>query len=118
MVLFCAADLIWGSRIKATAQAAGVEARPVRDLGMLEARLADSPVRGLVVDLEAPAALQLIGRVRGEGGRADVRVVAFGPHVDVERLAAARAAGAERVMVRGAFDRGLAEILVELDRGV
>ena len=53
MVLYCAADLIWATRIRAAAEAAGIPSRPVRDLAMLEARLADSPVRGLIVDLEA-----------------------------------------------------------------
>lgn len=124
MVLYCAADLIWATRIRGAAEAAGVVSRPVRDLAMLEARLADapadSPVRGLIVDLEAPAALELIRRVRGAGATAAERaiaVVAFGPHVEVERFQAAKEAGAERVLARGAFDRQLGEILVEMERG-
>lgn len=120
MILYCAADLIWATKIRATAEAVGVSSRPVRDLAMLEARLADSPVRGLVVDLEAPAGLELIRRLRGPGAgerERAVAVVAFGPHVELERFQAAREAGAERVMARGAFDRGLGQILTELDPG-
>ena len=36
-VLFLAADLIWATRIKATAEDLGVAARPVRTMEMLEA---------------------------------------------------------------------------------
>jgi len=82
---------------------------------MLEARLADSDVRGLIVDLEAgPVGLALIGRVAGEGA---IPVVAFGPHVATEALAAAREAGADRVLARGAFGHRLGEILRELEAG-
>jgi len=120
VVLYCAADLIWATRIRATAEGVGVASRPARDVAMLEARLADSPVRGLIVDLEAPAGLDLVRRLRGStAGELErgVAIVAFGPHVELERFQAAREAGAERVMARGAFDRGLGEILVAMERG-
>lgn len=105
MVLYAAADLIWATRIKATAESLGVVARPARTIEMLEARFADSPVRLVIVDLEAEGAMDL---VRAASGRADV--VAFGPHVAVEALAAAKAEGAQ-VMTRGGFDRALADVL-------
>lgn len=130
MVIYCAADLLWSTRIKSTADAIQVPCRPVRDLGMLRARLADSDVRGLIVDLETgDTGLLLIRALRGTGAPPDqgeipdggldpagkVRVLAFGPHVGVEMFDAARAAGADRVMARGAFDRGLVELLKELE---
>lgn len=118
MILYCAADLLWASKIKGTADALGLACRPVRNLEMLDARLVDSPVRSLVVDLESEAGLGLIRRVREDAARggAGVRVVAFGPHVDVERLAEAKRLGADAVMARGAFAARLSSILVELDR--
>jgi hypothetical protein len=119
MVLYAASDLVWSTRIRAAAEDAGVPSRPVRDVGMLEARLADSPVRALVVDLEAfEMAMSLLSRLRGpaaEDRERRVRTLAFGPHVATERLEAARGAGADRVLARGAFDRRLGEILVELN---
>ncbi len=115
MILYLASDLLWATRVKATAADLGIAARPVRDLGMLEARLGDSPVRGLIVDLEAEGAWAgMIERLRGERAGARERsigIVAFGPHVAVDRLEAARRAGADRVLARGAFDRDLASIL-------
>lgn len=137
MVVYCAADLLWSTRIKSTADAAQIPCRPVRDLGMLSARLADSDVRGLIVDLETgDTGMSLIRALRGTGGtgpnqgeipgsagagaldpEGKVRIVAFGPHVEVERFEEARAAGADRVLARGAFDRGLVEVLQRLEAG-
>jgi hypothetical protein len=111
MVLFCASDLLWATRIKGTADALGIPCRPARTVEMLDARLSDSPVRGIIVDLEAESGVEVIRAVRERDPEKRIGVVAFGPHVGVERLEEARAAGADRVMARGAFDRGLAEIL-------
>lgn len=121
MVLYLASDLIWSTRIKATAVDAGVPARPVRNLEMLEARLADELVRGVILDLEAgQAAFDLLGRLRGPGASDQerrIRVLAFGPHHDREALQAAREGGADEVLPRGAFDHALGEILVRLEAG-
>jgi hypothetical protein len=121
VVLYAAADLIWATRIKATADALGVACRPVRSLAMLEARLADSTIGALIVDLEAGGlAFTLMGRVMGgesagkPGKEGGIRVLAFGPHVAVDAMDRARAAGADAVLARGAFDRRLPEILREL----
>jgi hypothetical protein len=45
------------------------------------------------------------------------RIVAWGPHVEVAKLRAAKAAGADAVMARGAFARQLPAILKELEEG-
>lgn len=89
---------------------------------MLDARLADSPVAGLIVDLDAPeTALELVRRLRaweaqnqqentGESRRR-MPIVAFGPHVETEALAQARREGADAAMTRGAFHHQLADVL-------
>ena len=118
MIVFCAADLLWATRIKSTADSLGIHCRPVRNLEMLEARLVDSPVRSLIVDLEAgEPGMELIRRLRD--ARADerakaIRIVVFGPHVATQALAAAKAAGADAIMARGAFSARLPQILQEL----
>jgi CheY-like chemotaxis protein len=115
MLLYFAADLLWATRIKALANDLGLAARPVRNLEMLHARLAEGGVRGVVVDLDAPeVALQLIARLKGEGASEQeraIRVLAWGPHVQKDLFQQARDAGADEVMTRGAFDHALAEIL-------
>lgn len=130
MIVYFASDLLWASKIKAAADAAGITARPVRSVEMLEARLADSPVRGLVVDLDTPdIALTLIERTRAwerasvkdpgslEGAALRIGIVAFGPHVDVENLRRAGEAGADRVLARGSFHGSIESILTALERG-
>lgn len=117
MILYHCADLIWATKIKGAADALGLAARPVRTVEMLEARLGDSRPTGLVVDLDASeAALALIGRARAEAGWGG-RIVAFGPHVAVEALEAARRAGADAVMARGAFNARMSEVLRDLASG-
>jgi hypothetical protein len=118
MILYLAADLIWATRIKATATDLGIAARPVRSLEMLEARLADSPVAAVVLDLEAPdEALSMIQRLRGVQA-ADrerrIRIVCWAPHVEVDLMKQAKEAGADEVMPRGAFDHNLSGILTAL----
>jgi hypothetical protein len=119
MIVYIAADLLWSTRIQGTAKALGLPCRPVRNLDMLRARLADSPVRAAIVDLEAgDVALEIIRALRAvptpEPPASPIRVVAFGPHVATELFDQARAAGADAVLARGAFDRRLPELLREL----
>lgn len=121
MILYVCADLLWATRIKSTAEAVGVAARPVRSLEMLEARLADSDVRALVVDLEAgELAFSCIERLRGEAASDDerlVRIMVFGPHVAADQFERARTAGADRAVARGTFAARLPEVLTELGGG-
>lgn len=139
MILYYAADLLWSTRIKATAEDLGLSARPVRNVQMLEARLADSapPPTGLILDLETgEAGLQLLAHLRRvERERLasnpppptatpsntptptrspGLHVVAFGPHVARDLFTRAREAGADEVMTRGAFDHQLPEVLRRL----
>lgn len=127
MIAYFASDLVWATRIKGLAEDLGIAARPVRNIEMLEARLADSPVSGLIVDLDAPdTALALVARLRAwEAENASKtgekspprRVVAFGPHVETQALTEARRAGADAAMTRGAFHHQMAEVLKALSPG-
>ncbi len=112
LVLAWAADLMSGARIRGAAQATGTELRLVRGADeLLRAAAAERP-RLVVVDLEArgePAAA--IARLKADAATAAVPVIAFAPHVREEAIAAARAAGAERVLARGAFLRDLPRLL-------
>ena len=119
MVLYAAADLLWATRIKSTADALCIPCRPVPDTGMLRARLTDSDVRGVLLDLVAPDRVRaLLGVLRGaDAGEREraVRVVAWGPHVEADLLAEARALGADEVMTRGAFASALPDLLTRLE---
>lgn len=121
MIVYFAADLLWASKIKATADALGIPCRPVRTLDMLEARLADSDVKAALLDLDNPeVALSLLARLRGSQAtepQKAIRVVAFGPHVAKDTLQAARTQGADSVLTRGALDANMEDVLLQLHAG-
>ncbi len=123
MIVYFASDLLWASKIKAHAEAIGINARPVRDVGMLEARLGDSDVRGMAVDLDSPdTAFMLLARLRDhvesaakQGKNLTIRTAAFGPHVDTQSLDRARREGCNLVLTRGAMERSMERVLRELE---
>jgi hypothetical protein len=98
LVLAFVPDLMDRSRITAVAPAVEF----VRSVADLVGRPADV----VIVDLSRIVALEPLGSVAG-------RVIAFAPHVDRDRLGAARAHGVEVVLPRSEFFRRLAELLLE-----
>jgi hypothetical protein len=115
VILYSAADLVWATRIKSLADDLGVPCRPARNETMLRDRLADSEVRAVLLDLDAPdRARELLGVLRGPDATDDekrVRIVAWGPHVATDLLSEVREAGADEVLTRGAFANALPTIL-------
>lgn len=103
-------DLFFRAKIEATARAAGVPVAFARTTGEAAARLGDGDALvlvdlGLAADDPAAAIRALKART------VPPTVIAFGSHRDAEALAAARAAGADRVLARSAFVERLPEIL-------
>ena len=88
---------------------------------MLEDRLGEGGVTGLILDLEImELAESLAARLRGEvasPAEQAVRIVAFGPHVRTDLFERIRRAGADEVITRGAFDRTLPDLLLGLATG-
>ncbi len=116
LILFFASDLVWATRIKRTAEGLGIACRPVRDNQKLSLRMDEFEVRGLIIDLETEqGGIDMVQAARAHPSGNDVRIICFGPHVREDLLAQASQVGADRVLVRGAFDRRLVEILHELD---
>ena len=104
-------DLVFGSKISATAALTGVSVRLVRSVEALAAEA--GAVGGVIVDLEVvddPGAL-MAGLHGVKGG---LRVVGFYPHVRADLARRARAAGVDRVLTRSEFTQRLAEVLDEL----
>jgi DNA-binding NarL/FixJ family response regulator len=112
MILYAAADLLWASKIKATADALGIPARPVRTSEMLDARLADTHPTALLIDLDKDDALALLRHARAAAPT--LRILAFGPHVSKALLQSARDAGATDVLTRGALEHNLEDTLLSL----
>lgn len=97
-------DLIFFSRIASAARAAGASVKQARTTADALKLAATAAPGGVLVDLhnetlDLPAFLAQLRQVCP----ATPRVVAFGSHVDAERLRAARAAGCDRVLPRSKF---------------
>ena len=105
------ADLLFGARIRGAAEATGTPVRIVRDGEALVAVAAEVAPRLVVVDLDARGAVAAIARLKADPATAGVPVLAYASHVREDVMAAARAAGAERVVARGRFARDLPALL-------
>ncbi len=99
-------DLMFYSRIRAEAEAAGTKAWQARDLAGLAERLGSGQIGLVLLDLDLMDSREVV-----EACGASVPVVAYGPHVHAERLRQAREAGCARVLPRSAFVKELAEIV-------
>ena len=100
-VLILCDDLIFTSKIGATARAKGIEAAVARTQDSLVAKLLAQPVGCVVVDLHnATLNWATLFPALGSGRP---KFVGFGSHVDVETLKAARAAGCDLVLPRSQF---------------
>ena len=103
-VLVLVRDLMFSSRITATARAANAPVKLIRD----PAALAGAEGRLLIVDLNQPDALEAaVAWKRQSSGE----VVGFVSHVDVDTIARARATGVDRVVARSQFVNVLSDLL-------
>ena len=89
-------DLIFATKLSSTGIALGVGVRIVGTPSQLQDQLRAGGVSLVLVDLSAEGdPLDAIRRCRVDA--ASPRIVAFGPHVEADLLAAAREAGAGEV---------------------
>lgn len=103
-------DLVFDSKIRAAAAAAGVALKMARTPADVLAALPEA--KGVILDLGALRAgdpVPLIETIRQQCP--ELPVVAFLSHVEVELAAAARSAGATEVLPRSAFVQRLPDIL-------
>jgi hypothetical protein len=110
--LLLSRDLIFKTKITDTAAALGYLIRVVDDASRAVSLIKTTYPRVVFVDLTAG---ELIAPARlaeyRKAASPDVRFVAFGPHVDSESLAAAKAAGCHAVLTRSKFTAKLSELL-------
>jgi DNA-binding NarL/FixJ family response regulator len=104
-VLLITSDLACSSSVAGAANRAGVELRTALGLAAIEGKLADwAPPALVIVDLSTAGlnvrdlVPQLRPRIEPNG-----RIIAFGPHVHTNVLAAACEAGCDLVISRGEF---------------
>jgi DNA-binding response OmpR family regulator len=102
-VVLLSPDLAVGSRVEGAARMAGLRFRQIGEVDQLAAAGADECAL-LIIDLSTPGldVASAVSRWR-EAADAASKIIAFGPHVHEAKLAAARAAGCDRVLTRGQF---------------
>ena len=107
-------DLMMASQVAAAATRCRVDLAITSSVEALLAKVAANRPALVIIDLTHPRldVEQLIDRLKPilpEGAK----ILAFGPHVHKDRLAAANAAGCDRVISRGQFHAEVESILAE-----
>lgn len=104
-------DLMMQSQISGAATRAGVPLRTFNSAETLVAAAAETQPALVLLDLSHPGldAGPLVTQLKGL--LPEATIVAFGPHVHKELLAAAAAAGCDHVISRGQFHAQMIEIL-------
>jgi hypothetical protein len=105
-VLVLVRDLMFVSKITATARAAGIELTLLRKAEQLQSQ----PANRLIVDLALPGAIPAARRWRESAGRP---VIAFVAHTDTAAITEARGGGFDRVVTRGRFTEDLPQLLAD-----
>ena len=110
--LLLSSDLMLSSKVAAAGQRSGVGVTMAMSVAALVDKAVATPVAVVILDLGTPgvdpAALVPQLRSLAQPPRA---IVAFGPHVQTEKLEAAAAAGCDEVFSRGQFHAQADEIL-------
>lgn len=105
-------DLMFASRITGEARALNLTVKPARSLEQFFNLARQEAPSCVLLDLAFPGLdLSELFRRLGEAWPSMPRVVAYGSHVDTERLKAARAAGCDPVLPRSKFVEELPQAL-------
>ena len=102
-VLMLSGDLMFSSRVKSAAERSGKQFRmsgklPSDDVESIEFVIVDLSTRsGLLPDIVAQCSQQC----------PEAKLIAYGPHVHVDKLHSARQAGIPSVLTNGQFDAAL-----------
>jgi len=100
-VVFLSGDLMFASRVRGAAEAAGYAFQ------LTGALPEQSDIAYVIVDLSTRSGV-VDGLMHSCAAVCpDATVIAYGPHVQLSRLDAAKQAGIPTVMTRGQFDRSL-----------
>jgi len=107
LVWMLSGDLMFSSRVKATAQRNGLDFQ-------ISGSLPPAPltrIRYVILDLSTRSGLIETISENVQRLCPQAELIAYGPHVHVGKLKAARQAGIARVLTNGQFDAQMAELL-------
>lgn len=114
MVLIAVDDLLFSSKIRATAKQAGVEIAFARTPAEILDQARSIKPALAIFDLNSAKTdpVATIATMKRDPELAPIRAIGFVSHVHTELIRAAQAAGADDVMPRSAFAAHLADILL------
>jgi DNA-binding NarL/FixJ family response regulator len=114
MVLVAVDDLLFSSKIRATAKQAGVELTFARSPQEVLDHARSSKPALVIFDLNSGKTdpVATITALKRDPDLAGIRTIGFASHVHTDLIAAARQAGADQVLPRSAFAGNLADILL------
>lgn len=117
MILYASDDLIWASRIRAAADAAGLTALRIHRVEDLDCHLKNPGILAILIDIaDMVTAKALLEHLASLGSCRTYPIVAFGPHVDADSLNEARAKGADQVFSRATMTRKLSSMVSQWAR--
>jgi PleD family two-component response regulator len=113
MILAVLDDLMFTSKIKATASQLGVPVTFARSADAALAEMRKTPPALVILDLNNPRTnpLAIVAGMKNDAALASIRTVGYASHVQVDVINAAREAGVDEVLPRSAFTQHLAQIL-------
>jgi DNA-binding NarL/FixJ family response regulator len=113
IVLAAVDDLLFSSKIRATAKQVGAEVHFARTPDEILAQARSIQPALAIFDLNSGKTdpVATIAAMKADPAVASIRTIGFASHVHTALIAAARQAGADEVMPRSAFAGHLADIL-------
>ncbi len=113
-VWFLSGDLMFASRVRAAAERAGFVFKLATSLPEPTEGACTDDIRYVILDLSTRGSLTdsivpTCGRVCPQA-----KLIAYGPHVQIGRIKAARDAGIPTVMTRGQFDQILTRLFQDM----
>jgi len=102
-------DVFFGARLTQLGRDLGYAVEIAADASTFQSRLSSDSVMLGIIDINARPDWSVIAGDPAETPRPPV--LAFGPHLDVEGLRAAKAAGVTRVVSNGQFHRDAADLI-------
>lgn len=110
LVAMLTGDLLFASKVKAAAASAGVEFY----MGGSLPSPTPANTKLVILDLSTRGGLTETITQTCDQSCPDATVIAYGPHVQVQKLKAAREAGIETVLTNGQLDAGIQSILNDM----
>jgi hypothetical protein len=109
MLVYVVRDLLFVSKIREAAEAAGVAVQPVRDVETLPAAARGASL--VVLDLALPQSTRALELLAADPATAAVPTVGFVGHERLDVMETAKALGCRQVMAKGEFATKLPAML-------